>query len=163
ISKCVVYNPYAVHFGTTEGNRFLLDEIAGDPDLIPQFIVNFATDELAEVETLAREAGVRSLRVCPVTQRYPLVHWSADRWLEWRAGRGLWLGTQRGHPAEVDVRDLSETARRHPRVPVVLAGSHYSNYAVVWPLVRALPNIHLALSRFDILHGVQRLIRHIGV
>jgi predicted TIM-barrel fold metal-dependent hydrolase len=34
---------------------------------------------------------------------------------------------------------------------------------VVWPLVRALDNIHVDLSRFDIPHGVQRLIGRIGV
>jgi predicted TIM-barrel fold metal-dependent hydrolase len=163
IAKSLVYNPYCVHFGTTEGNRFLLEEIAGDPDLIPQFVVNFATDEMAEVESLVREAGVRALRVFPVSQHFPLVHWIADPWLEWMASLGLSLWISMGRQPEVDARDLYDTARRHPRVPIVLAGSHYAYYPVVWPLVRALDNIHVDLSRFDIPHGVQRLIGRIGV
>jgi predicted TIM-barrel fold metal-dependent hydrolase len=163
ISKALVYNPYGAHFGTTEGNRFLLEEIGGDPNLIPQFVVNLATDDLDEVRDLVAQSRVRSLRVFPATQHYPLVHWIADPWLEWMAGAGMSLWISMGHRPEVDGRDLYDTARRHPGVPFVLAGSHYANYPVVWPLVRALDNIHFDLSRFDIPHGIQRMIGRIGV
>jgi predicted TIM-barrel fold metal-dependent hydrolase len=163
ISRTVVYNPQSVSFGGLDGNQWLLEEIDGDPALIPQFVVNFATHDLDEVDAQVRESGVRSLRIFPVTQRYPFVHWIADPWLEWMADRGLSLWIPMGLQAEVDARDLYQTASRHPRVPIVLAGSHYSNYPVVWPMLRSLRHIFLDLSRFDIPHGVQRLIAHAGV
>ena len=163
IARALVYNPYAINFGTVEGNGFLLEEIAGDPALIPQFVCSFATDDLAEIDAQVTAAGVRALRAFPVSHRYPLVPWIADRWLGWMAERRLSLWIPMGHHPEVDVRDLYETARRHPRVPIVLAGSHYSNYPVVWPLLGALDHVHFDVSRFDIPHGIERLIRHIGV
>lgn len=163
ISKAVVYHPYTEVWGTMEGNRLLLEEIAGDDRLIPQFVVDFATDDLDEVSSHAREAGVRALRVFPNTHRYPFVHWIADPWLDWMAAQGLPLWIRMGHKLEVDARDLYATATRHPNVPMVLAASHYSNYAVVWPLLRVVKNLYFDLSRFDIPNGVERLVRHIGV
>src|SRR5262245_66053075 len=49
ISRALVYNPHGIHFGAVEGNQWLLEEIHGDPALIAQFVVNFATNELDEV------------------------------------------------------------------------------------------------------------------
>jgi predicted TIM-barrel fold metal-dependent hydrolase len=163
ITRALVYNPHGMHFGAVEGNRWLLEEIHGDPALIAQFVVNFATNDLEEVDAQVSEAGVRSLRVFPATQRYPFVHWIADRWLEWMADRGLSLWIPMGLQPEVDARDLYETAYRHPRVPIVLAGSHYTNYPVVWSLLRSLRHVFFDLSRFDIPHGIERLIGHAGV
>lgn len=162
ISKAVVYNPYCIQFGTVEGNQFLLDEIAGHESLIPQFVVNLSTDKITEVEPLVRQAGVRSLRVFPITHHYPLVHWIADSWFEWMAQEKMALWIPMGLRPEVDVRDLYETARRHPKVPIVLAGTHYSTYGVVWPLAKALGHISVDVSRFDLLDGVNRLVQHIG-
>ena len=67
-----------------------------------------------------------------------------------------------GYSQEVDIRDLYDTARRYPKVPIVLAGTHYSNYPEVWPLMKALENIYMDLSRFDLPNGVERLIKHVG-
>ena len=89
IARALVYNPYAINFGTVEGNQFLLEEIAGDPALIPQFVCSFATDDLAEIDAQVTAAGVRALRAFPVSHRYPLVPWIADRWLGWMAERRL--------------------------------------------------------------------------
>ena len=162
IRRALVYNPYGVEFSTTEANQFLLERIGGEQNLIPQFVVNFAVDSLQEVEDSAQRSSVRTLRVFPASQRYPLVPWIADPWLEWMAAGNMVLWVPLGMSPEVDVRDLYETARRHPKVPIVLAGLHYSNYAAVWPLLKALDHLYVDLSRFDIPDGVARLIRHIG-
>jgi predicted TIM-barrel fold metal-dependent hydrolase len=163
ISRALVYSPYAAAFSTMEGNRFLLQQIGREPKLVPQFVVTFATDELKEVEDLAHRSNVRTLRVFPTSHFYPLVYWIADPWLEWMAAERLALWVPLGWSPEVDVRDLYETARRHPKVPIVLAGFHYSNYSVIWPLLKALDHVYVDLSRFDIPNGIERLKRHIGV
>jgi len=163
ISRAVVYNPYSEVWGTMEGNELLLEEIAGNTCLLPQFVVDFATDDFEEVSRRVRQAGIRSLRVFPKTHRYPFVHWIADPWLDWMAREGLALWIRMGYKFEVEARDLYETATRHPDVPIVLAGSHYSNYSIVWPILKAVKNLVFDLSRFDIPNGVERLIRHIGV
>ncbi|MBM3803864.1 MAG: hypothetical protein FJW26_16300 [Acidimicrobiia bacterium] len=162
IAKAVVYNPYCLHFGTVEGNQFLLEAIGGDQRLIAQFVVNFATDEISEIDALVRQSGIRSLRVVPATHRYPLVHWIADPWLEWMAQERMALWIPMSMRAEADARDLYETAKRHPKVPVVLAGAHYNSYPVVWPLVKALDHLYVDTSRFDLLDGINRLLQRAG-
>lgn len=163
ISKALVHNPYCVPFGTMEGNQFLLEASAGHPELVPQFVVSFAVDDLKEARGAVRAAGVRTLRVFPKSHGYPLVHWIAGPWLEWMAAERMALWVPFGRVPEVDVRDLYETAIRYPQVPIVLAGVHYSNYAVVWPLLKAVEHIYLDLSRFDLANGIDRLTQHVGL
>lgn len=163
ISRALVYNPYGMVFGTMEANRYLLEDVAGESRLVPQFVVSFATDELDEVAEAVRGAGVRSLRVFPKSHFYPLVHWIAAPWLEWMEEQGLSLWVPMGGNPEVDIRDLYDTAKRYPRVPVVLAASHYTNYAIVWPLLKVLDNIYFDVSRFDLVNGIGRLKSLIGL
>lgn len=163
ISRCLVYNPYCIRWGTREGNAFLLEGIRNHQRLVPQFVACLATDDPGLFREEVRAAGVRSLRVFPRSHRYPLVSWVADPWLEWMAREGVALWVNLGLRPEVDVRDLYETARRHPDVPTVLAACHYSDYASVWPLLKALDHLYFDLSRFDLANGVERLIQHVGV
>lgn len=163
ISKAVVHNPYSESWSTMEGNEFLVEEIAGEPMLIPQFVVDFASDDLDEVCRRVRQARVRTLRVFPNAHHYPFVPWITDPWMNWIAREGLAIWIRMGRKIEVDPRDLYETATRHPEVPIVLAGSHYSNYPVIWPLLKAVKSLFFDLSRFDVPNGVERLIRHVGV
>lgn len=163
ISHALVYSPHGIHFGTDDANRLLLKMIGEQDRLKPQFVVNFSTDDFHEMEKLVERASVRTFRIFPNSHRYPFVEWVAGPWLKWMEERGMALWVPMGLRQEVDVRDLYETSKRHPRVPVVLAGSHYTNYGMVWPLLRALDHIYFDLSRFDLAEGVTRLIDHIGV
>jgi hypothetical protein len=158
-TKALVCHPHAVFFDTRTGNRLLRDMIADDPRFVPQFVVNLALDDPAVYAAEIEAAGVRSLRAAPRTNLYPFAPWVADPWLEWMsaAGVGLWLPIQ-----EVEAREVYDTVCRWPQLRVVLVGVHYSHHAAVWPLLRALPQVCLDLSHYDIIHGVERLLAHIG-
>ena len=162
IARALVYHPYGIWTGSTDGNRFLLESIEGQDRLVPQFVVSLATDDMDRVRREAADAGVRSLRVVPISHGYPFVHWVADPWLEWMAREGLALWIPMGRDAEVDPRDLYDTASRHPDVPIVLAGLYYTDYPSIWPLLRALDHVHVDLSRWDLVGGLERLVDHIG-
>jgi predicted TIM-barrel fold metal-dependent hydrolase len=140
-----------------------LQAIDGQRQLVPQLVVSFAIDEIEEVQALTRQSGVRSLRIFPNSHGYPLVHWIADEWFGWMAREGMALWIPMGRSPEVDARDLYDTASRYPEVPIVLAAISYSNYPVVWPLLKRISHLYVDLSRFDLTNGVERLIRHIGV
>ena len=162
--RALVYNPYCISFGTLEGNLLLLQEIGEKTkNLIPQFVVSFATDEIDEFQVHTRKEGVRTLRIVPLSHGFPLVHWIADTLFEWMASERMALWVPLGRYPEVDIRDLYTMASRHRRVPIVLAGSSYSNYSTIWPLLKALDHLYFDLSRFDITNGIERLIRLIGV
>lgn len=159
IGRALVYHRYAVEYDTDLGNRQLLECIEGRPALVPQFVVNMPSDAVQSFVTRTRAAGVRSIRACPKTHLYPLTRWAVGEWLDWMAsdGIGLWLPLD-----EVDVRDVYDTVSAYPSLHVVLSGVHYSHFASLWPLVRALPNTFVEVSRFDIMDGVTMLIERIG-
>jgi uncharacterized protein len=157
ITAATVYHPHAVHFDTRDGNAMLMDAIGRHHNrLWPRFVVNFAAEPTPEAfACTVADAGVRSVLACPKTHLYPLAGWIVDPWLEWLAaeGLGLWLPMD-----EVDVSELHTVLSRHPRVPVVLTGVHYSHHTLLGPLGRALPNLHLNLARYDVAGGVRRLL-----
>lgn len=158
-TRALVYHPHGVHFESFDGNRRLLEVIGEEERFVPQFVVNLAVDDLEAVAAEVQAAGVRSLRACPKTNLYPFTPWVAGPWLDWLAceGIGLWLPID-----EVDLRDVHDTLKAFPQAKVVLVGAHYSHHASLWPLLRAVPNLYLDLSRYDVIHGVERLIAHIG-
>src|SRR5262249_27987119 len=63
---------------------------------------------------------------------------------------------------EVDADEFHIAVRRHPDVKVILSDGHYSHHAVIWPLMRTLPNVTLELSRYDVAGGVRRLVEAFG-
>ena len=158
-TQALVYHPHAVNFESFAGNQRLVEIIAGEERWVPQFVVNLAVDALPAVQEAVQSAGVRSLRACPQTNLYPFTPWVVGPWIEWlmQEELGLWLPID-----DVDLRDVYDTLSAFPQLKAVLVGVHYSHHARVWPLLKALPNLHLDLSRYDIIQGVERLVAHIG-
>lgn len=85
--------------------------------------------------------------------------WVVDEWLGWirDTGRTLWISFD-----EVDPDELHATVTRHPDLQVVLSDGHYRHHAVIWPLMRAIPNLTLELCRYDVAGGVRRLVGTFG-
>jgi len=157
ICGAVVHHPYAVHFDHRAGNALVLDEIGAWRDrLFPRFVVDFSAEpDIGAFAQTVRDAAVRSLIAFPKTHTYPFAPWVVDAGFDWLAstGAGLWVPID-----EVDANDLHAVLVRHPRVPVVLTGVHYSHYPLLGPLGRALGNLHLDLARFDVGGGVVKLL-----
>jgi len=64
-TRALVYHPHGITFESSDGNRRLMEVIAGNPRLAPQFVVNLAVDDPAAMAAQVQAAGVRSLRICP--------------------------------------------------------------------------------------------------
>ncbi|MBM3262786.1 MAG: amidohydrolase family protein [candidate division Zixibacteria bacterium] len=155
IERALVYHRYAVEYDTQAGNAELESLVSGYPRLIAQRIVNMASDDRARFY----QSGSRSLRVFPKSHLYPFVPWVVGPWMDWirETGKSLWVSVD-----EVDPRDLYETAHTFPTVPFVLSAVHYGHFAFVWPLIAALPNLYIELSRLDIMVGVRMFVKRIG-
>lgn len=159
ISRAIVYNPYGIHFGTSEGNRFLLDDIGRNSALIPQFVVNLAIESPSDVADIEQASSVR---IFPATHRYPLAPWVLDSWFAWLGQEKKPVYIPMGRQPEAPLDDVYTIAKRHPDVPIVLANASYNNYSSIVPFLKALPQAYLDLSRFDLMHGVERMIGIIG-
>ena len=159
IERALVYHRYAVEYDTSLGNRQILEAVAGDEALVPQFISNMSSDSLEDFSQGVRANRIRSIRICPKRHMYPFTAWVAGDWLEWMVSEriGLWVSMD-----EVEVRDLYDTLKDFPSLRVVLSGVHYAHFAGIWPLVRVLPNTFVELSRLDIMDGVTLFVNRIG-
>ncbi|MBI3945200.1 MAG: amidohydrolase family protein [Armatimonadetes bacterium] len=150
IERALVYHPHAAHYSTREGNALLMELVAGQPRLVPQFVANPVFDDPEAFGEKMRAAGVRSVRFCPKTNLYPFVRWVAGRWLDWlrENGLALWLPAD-----EVDLTAAYDTLSAYQELPVVLVAPTYGQVSTVLPLMGALPHLHLDLSRWDVYEG----------
>lgn len=155
IGRALVYMPHAVAFDSDDGNRMLLETIAGESRLIPQFAANPAYDNLGKFAALVEEQGVRSIRLAPLEHGYPFRKWTVKPWLDWMGSEGLpvWLDANNFDPAE-----LHDAAEAHPDVTVVLSEIHYRHYSWAMPLLNSLPNFYIEISRFVVPDGITRLL-----
>lgn len=160
IERALVYHPHAANYSTAEGNRLLMELLQGKPRLVPQWVVNAVLDDPNTLGPQMIAAGVRSVRLCPKTNLYLFTRWMVGHWLEWLQANNLalWL------PAEdAESRDVYETLSHFPALPVVLVGATYGQLSTVLPLMRALPNLHLDLSRWDVYEGPRRVCDEFGI
>jgi len=159
VERALAYSPFAEHFDTVDGNALLMEMIAGQPRLVPQFVANPATESLADFSAEVSRLGVRSVRIAPIYHSYPLTDWVAGPWLEWLESEGIPLSI----PVDfVDVPQLHDTAKAHPKLNVILAEVHYRHVPWVLPLLRSVPNTYIEMSRFVIADGVARLMDAAG-
>ena len=159
MERALAYSPHAEHFDTVEGNALLLEMIAGQPRLVPQFVANPATDDLDEFADGVARHGVRSVRMAPIDHSYPFTDWVVGPWLDWLESEGIPLTIA---VEQVEVPQLHDTAKAHPRLNVVLAEVHYKHVPWAIPLLRSVPNTFIEVSRFVIADGVARLMDAVG-
>jgi predicted TIM-barrel fold metal-dependent hydrolase len=159
IGRALVYHPAALFYDGEPGNRELLEWIGDEPRLVPQWCAHLSLTQVSDFAHQAETAGVRGVRAAPRLGLYPFVPWIVDPWLGWlsETGRVLWVSLD-----ELDPDQFHSAVSRHPQLHVVLSEGHYRHHAIIWPLMRALPNLMLELSRYDVAGGVGRLVDAFG-
>lgn len=93
-----------------------------------------------------------------------------DYWAlsEWACGGLLAALEDRNVPVfckeqEVPLEQVADLARRHPRLPIILAGVGYRCLRVVVPMLENFANVHLALGwAFSLNRGIEELTRRLG-
>ena len=92
--------------------------------------------------------------------RVPFADWIYGELLAWLAAERipLWVSL-----ADTPVAEVMETLRRFPDLQAVLLGAHYVHSLALRPLLRALPQAAMELSRFENLGGIESLIGEFGV
>ncbi len=159
VQRAVVYSQHAVEFDGPQGNELLLEMTAGEPRFAPQFVVNPAFDDMEAFIEDVQAHDVRSIRMAPTLHDYPFRDWVVGPWLSWLADAGipLWLNA-----AHVDPSETHDTLLENPEVQVVLSEAHYSHANWALPMLAALPNLNVEISRFVILSGIDVLLGTVG-
>ena len=159
VDKALVYSPHSIDFDAEEGNALLMEQIQGQPRLVPQFAVNPSYDDMEAFGATLHELSVRSVRMAPEKHRYPFRDWVVGPWLEWLASEKLplWLDAM-----QLDPVDLYDTAKSFPDTQIVMSEVHYSHVGWALPMLKSLPNLSIEISRLLIPDGVNTLIDAIG-
>ncbi len=167
ISRAIAYAPHAAAYDSGEGNAMLMDAVRGSHDLLPQFVCNPASDDLAKTAAHVEAEGVRSVRMLPGLHNYPFRPWVVEPWLDWLADARIpvWLPVEYdllGAVYSLDPRDVYDTLSERQDVRAVLSEAKYHDASWALPLVRSLPNLDFELSRFVVTGGITSAIEAIG-
>ena len=159
----LVYHAQSCEYYQDFGNRLLLDEIAGQPRLAPQWVVMpHHTGEMAPPDDLVAEMLERNVRAA---RFYPRAHGfgASDDVV------GPLLAKLQAHriPLFAEATELSIEAavalcKRYPDLPVVLCGVAWGTDRLINPLFGAAPNLHLDTWGFQGHRAYERFVEQFG-
>jgi len=170
IAHALVTHADAAGYDPDAGNRRLLDEIAGYPQLEPCWVLlPHDTGEFpppADAVAAMQAAGVRAARIYPRAFRFAFRLWALAPLLEALAARRIPLWVDFGHQGwseeTIDYDGLHEVCGAFPALPVVLVRPHIGSDRRVYPLLRQHPNLHLETSYYTVHRGIERLCAAFG-
>ena len=163
IQAALVHHAYAVEYSQDYGNRRLLDEIAGHPQLLPEWLViPHWAGEMAPPDELVAEMlslNVRAARIMPRAHNFPL---SKDV-----AGPLLSALQEARLPVFADVAQLDLSgaialAREYPELPIVLCGVAWASDRVLFACLGDVPNLHLETWAFQGHRHYERFVNAFG-
>lgn len=167
VGRALAYSPHAAFFDSEDGNRLLMEMIAGEPSLVPQFVCNPARDDLNAFATEVAEHGVRAVRMAPMLHGYPFQEWVVRSWLDWleETRVPLWLPASyesHGSTVDIDPSQVYETLSGRPNLKAVLSGVHYRHVSWAAPLLRGVPSLSGDLSWLYNTGGIPEFVDAIG-
>ena len=160
IERAVVTHILAESVSPIDGNRLLHEWIGEDGRLIPLWSAMPTPDSLAQLREIraARQcSGVRLYETGPIG--LPFRRWAYEPLLGWliEAGIPLWITLP-----DADPHALVSTLQEYPDLVTVLTGAHYAHALWIRPILRAIPNAHLELSRYEPLGEIEALRSEFG-
>ena len=159
VEKALVYHAQTEEVSPLDGNGFLEEWLDGNR-LLPQWSMTPTPDSLAQVQGLHEQGRVHSVRLHNARRvGLPFRPWACGTMLSWLSENRipLWIPLP-----DADADELATTLSAFPELVTVLVGAHYSHALWVRPLMTALPNAYLELSRIEPLGEVDALCDEYG-
>ncbi len=160
VARALIYHAQTEVLSPVEGNDYLAQWLADSGRLYPQYSVMPTKDSMTQIQALYAQGRVQSLRLYDTRPAgLPFRPWAYDELLGWlsQALVPLWISLP-----DATLAELMETLPGHPHLVTVLVGAHYSHFLWVRPLLRALPNAYLELSRYEPIGEVEALRDEFG-
>ena len=160
VQRALVYHAHSEDISPINGNIFLDDWLSDDERTYPLWSVLPTTDSLTQIQELHASGRVKCVRLAnAIPVELPFRPWAYDSLLSWlcEANIPLWITLPETAPD-----DIVATLTAYPDLVTVLLGAHYTHALWVRPLLRALPNSHLELSRYEPMGEVEALRDEFG-
>jgi hypothetical protein len=160
VAKALVRHAFAETGSPADGSQLIQKFVDDEPRLVEQACA-YGTDESLELLASLHDSGrLGSVRLAkfkdPNIPFTPVFYGQLLAWLQ-----------ERQVPVfipihELDVRDIAPTLNKFPNLDSILLEPHYVDYFYVKPLMRAVPRLHLELSRYEPLGEVEDLVDEFG-
>ena len=160
VARAVIYHAQTERLSPVDGNNYLEEWLDDSGRLHPQWSIMPTKDSMTQIEALYTLGRVQSLWLYDTRPAgLPFRPWAYDELLRWidTARLPLWISLP-----DASLDELIETLQRHPQLVTVLVGAHYSHFLWIRPLLRALPNTYLELSRYEPIGQVEALRDEFG-
>lgn len=160
VGRALIYHAQAEDVSAYDGNLCLEPWLGKDERLRPQWVVLPTAESLGQLEDLYGQGRVSSVRLFETwTAGLPFRPWAYADLLSWLSERGIpvWIPLP-----EANVDDLVTTLQAYPDLVTVLVGAHYSQHLWIRPLLKALPNAHFELSRYEPIGQIEALNEEFG-
>ncbi len=161
VERALVYHAQAETISSIDGNCYLEAWLGDDGRTYPQWLVMPTADSLAQIQRLHAGGKVQCVRLYDTRPvGLPFRPWAYDTLLSWLSDARIpaWVSLPEAAPDE-----LVTTLRAYPDLVTVLVGAHYTHTLWVRPILAALPNAHLELSRYEPIGEVEALCDEFGV
>jgi hypothetical protein len=165
IERALVYHVSARDHFPMEGNWRLLAELTGQVRLTPCWVVLPShTGEAPAPDQLVSEMlsnGVRAARIYPAKRGHG---WSLAGW---SAGPLFTVLAAAHIPVFVAADQLTwdavhAVATAYGGLPLVVTNVRYEELRNLYPLLAALPNLHIDISRLVVHYGLEALVARFG-
>lgn len=170
IDQALVYHLAARQAHPADGNRLLVEEIAGHPRLLPCWVAlpggGDGWGDLAAFVRQAQAHGIRAVRLFPATFRFaatPAVLGPLCEQLE-KVRLPVLIDWELTHWSQqpVDWEALDRLAACFPRLPLVLVGLTAGQIRSLLPILGRHPNLYLETSNWQLADGLAWLVGQIG-
>lgn len=144
------------HPGT--GNRWILKSCQEHRALLPCWVVgpHYSGDwpKPDELVDQMQAAHVQAARICPLSQRWPLIEEACGQLLDALARTNIPVFID---SAESPIEGMASLCKRHPHLPVVITGAGWNDYRCLAPLIATYSNLHIEFSRMQLQYGLEQL------
>ena len=160
VDRGFIYHAQAEVLSPIDGNVYLEVWLGDDGRLHPQWSVMPTHDSIAQIQRLHAEGRVHCVRLHDTRQSgLPFRPWAYDNLLSWLSEAGIPVFIS---VPDADLDELVTTLQAYPALVSILVGAHYTHALWVRPLLTALPNAHLELSRYEPICEIEALRDEFG-
>lgn len=160
VQRALIYHALTEVNSPSEGNQLLEDWLGPDDRLVPQWSIMPTAESLAQIEHLHNQGRVTAVRLHETSSiGLPFRPWAHGTMLAWLTEKQipLWIPLP-----DFNVDELVATLQAYPDLVTVIVGAHYTHALWLRPLLQALPNAHLELSRYETIGDVEALCAEFG-
>ena len=163
IERALVSHTTARTFDPPQGNRRLMAEIEGYPQLEPCWIL--LPPSCGEMGTLDEmlaemaEAGVRAVRLYPSEHTYSLEDWQCGAMWAALAARRYVVTIDL---AQTDWMAVEQICRTNPELSVVVTWTGYRQLRPLFAVMARCPNLYCDLSNYSTYLGVEETLSRFG-